>query len=652
MMISLDTETTGLDLRHGAKPFLVTICRENGENVCWPWDVDPLTRQPDVPEEDLQEIQAEIDAADYLVLQNPKFDGAALQTVFGGNLRWDWSKIYDTLLAGHLLSSNTPHDLTNMCIQYLGTNLQRFEDGVKKATEECRRVARRDHPEWRIAKKGLPEMPSAKEKVWKFDMWLPKVFNPESTLCSEYANSDSAATLALFQVQETILKEKGLWPIYLERLKLLPIVYRVEKVGITLNGDRLGELTTDYREESTRVGRLCVNIAASYNYELELPKSGNNGSLLKFCFNRMELPVYKKSKKTGNPSLDKQTLEHYEATLPTKSKQLLFIKSLKSKRKRDTAINYMEGYEKFWLAIGKRWYRLHPSLNPTGTDTLRWSSSNPNEQNISKQGMFEGDKKNLRYCFGPAPGREWWSLDYDNLELRIPAYESGEPAMLELFNNPDKPPYYGSYHLMIFDILHPKEFVEHGVDVKNVYKSTLYQWTKNGNFADLYGAVESSGTADRAFHVDGGQRLVSERLTEKSKLNQKMIDYANEHGYVETIPDKEICPERGYPLICGRGYDGKIKPTIPLNYHVQGTACWIMMRAMIKVQEYLDTLDGYNMVMNVHDEIVFDFPYIQYQSNGPIITDIKRLMESVGDPVGVKLTVGVDYHPKNWSTAV
>ena len=52
------------------------------------------------------------------------------------------------------------------------------------------------------------------------------------------------------------------------------------------------------------------------------------------------------------------------------------------------------------------WRKLHTSLNMCGTDTLRWSSNNPNSQNISKKEGF-----NLRYAFGPAPGREWWSLD-------------------------------------------------------------------------------------------------------------------------------------------------------------------------------------------------------------------------------------------------
>jgi len=136
-MISIDCETTGIDLHHGAKPFLVTICDEDMVNTCWEWDVDPMTREPSVPRGDLREIQDVIDDADLLILQNPKFDHKALQNIFGGRLRWDWSKVRDTLLAGHLLHSNAKHDLGSMAVEYLGLSIDHYDDELKKCVEEC-----------------------------------------------------------------------------------------------------------------------------------------------------------------------------------------------------------------------------------------------------------------------------------------------------------------------------------------------------------------------------------------------------------------------------------------------------------------------------------------------------------------------------------
>lgn len=298
------------------------------------------------------------------------------------------------------------------------------------------------------------------------------------------------------------------------------------------------------------------------------------------------------------------------------------------------------------------WYVLHPSMNATGSDTLRWSHSNPNSANISKQEDF-----NLRYMFGPSPGREWWSLDYENIELRIPAYESGEQVMIDIFERPNDPPFFGSYHLLNASIIYPDLFwplAEKKGEFKKRYAATWYQWVKNFGFAFSYGCMEETG--DRTAHRNGSYRLVKNKLKEHSRLNQSMLDYADRWGYVETIPDKDIDPSRGYPLLCSRTSYGKILPTIPLNFHVQGTACWVVMRAMTKVQHYLDELnhkkDDYFLIMNVHDELVLDFPYVQGQGNLPKVKRIRQNMAAMGDPIDVPLTVGISYHQDNWSEGV
>ncbi len=709
-MLSLDCETTGLDLRHGAKPYLVTVCDEDGEQQWWEWDVDPLTREPSVPDCDLVEIQEAIDDADSLVLQNPKFDAAALQTVFGGELRWNWSKSYCTLLAGHLLDSSSRHDLTSMALMYLDVDVRLYEDAIEQATKEARNLARKKYPDWRIAKKGLPEMPSAKEAVWKIDMWLPRAIAKEEgypwggtlqqprhpevkeqhlwwTVCANYANSDSETTLALFLRQRELLKERNLWWIYQERLKLPSIVYAMEKRGVTISHSRLVKKRKEYRSETERAGRICVNIAKGYGYDLQLPKGASNNSLKNFVFGEdvvdeetgevvdvktyLDLPVVKSSKKTGAPALDKEVMEEYEASLPRNSKQLSFVRALASKRKRDTALAYMDSYEKFWVPLpdSDDWFRLHSSLNPTGSHTLRFSSSNPNQQQVSKL-----EETNLRYCFGPAPGREWWSLDAKNIELRIPAYVAGETEQIALFEKPDEPPYFGSNHLLVFSILHPDKWdhddPEGLLKAKKKYEATWYQWVKNGNFAVQYGAIEKSGTADRAYHVPGAQQRIQGRFKKVKVLNEKMIAHAEKYGYVETMPDKTVDPDRGYPLVCPRSPWGshRIEPTKPLNYWSQGTAMQWMTKAMVRCQEYLDGLNakpeskGYYMVIQAHDELVFDFPKSKVhpskdtgkfrRSNLWVIRKLQKLMEQGGDDIGIPTPVSVEYHADTWSEGV
>jgi DNA polymerase I-like protein with 3'-5' exonuclease and polymerase domains len=736
-MISLDCETTGLDLRHGARPYYVTICGDDDVVKYWSWDVCPLTRQPRIPKEDLTQIDGLISSADRIVGQNIRFDANMLAAV--GVNGWPWDRTEDTLIAGHVLASNRPHNLTDMGMQYLGVDIAPLEDALHKACEASRRLARRVCPTWRLAKQNEPDMPSAGASCWKYDTWLPRTLVkhlwktsesrscllenqsskhhagspfirlPESlpgweyhppevhavnahpwwTVLRDYSNADSAVTLALWRVIEAELTRRGLTKIYRAQMRLPAVATAMEDYGITLSRDRMEELRTKYTRGSARAVRICEGIAAGMGVELKMPRGPSSDGLSDFVFGKLEnpggpasgprqgglcMPVVKRSRKTWAPSLDKSVLEAYEATLPPRSKALLFVQMLKVKRSQDTAVSYLDGYKRFWLPIQPPddldpldyagWYRMHPHLNQTGTDTLRWSSSSPNEQNISKKEMF-----NLRYVFGPAPGREWWSLDAKNIELRIPAYEAGETEMVELFERPDDPPYYGSNHLLIFHLLHPDLWAlaakEVGADkagpyCKKKYASTWYQWTKNGNFAVTYGAVEASGTADRAYHVPGAQARIKSRFRKMEQLNQKCIKFAEKHGYVETMPDRIVDPDRGYPLLCTRTEYGRVLETVPLNYHVSGTAMWIMDRAMVRCHDYLavrrrEGLDAH-MIAQVHDELLFDFPKGQgaepWRTNLPRLLEIRRLIEQGGDDVGVPTPCGLEYHAVSWAEGV
>lgn len=858
-MISLDTETLGIDFEHGAKPYFVTICDEALNITFYEWPVDPLTRQPQVPASDYKQIWEQVSQADALVLQNAVFDVRALSTlsyladdgprknmgtILGGGyavsrmrgkggsvLDWPWEKTWDTLLAGHLLASNRPHDLTSMTFQYVGHSIKKVEDDLQEATLKARRliqqarlrikrsglpkkstktrkserVLAKEHEflevakvlaEWRIAEKGGEDMPSAKDKTWKIDGWLPRTLvswlwsNSEAgrfvgdqenlkgrileqaralegwsyhppevcqegahtwwTVLQHYANADSEATLLVYKAQAREIRRRGLWEIYQHRMKIPGILYRMQRRGVTMDAQALGELKAEYAEESARLSQTCVNIAKSYGYDLEMPKSGNNDSLKHFCFGRpveepdtqgiartplfpgkkeqfLNLPLAKRTKKGGQPSLDKEALAIYQAILPATSKAAAFVRCLVDIRQRNTSLSYMESYERFWLPVydqegnpSRVWRILHPSLNPTGTATLRLSSQNPNSQNISKRGIDmpcqnchgEGCQlcndqgtvaRNLRYCFGPGPGREWWSFDAENIELRLPAYEGGEEAMIELFEHPKAPPYYGSNHLLNFHTVYPdiwnaalksavweweddnygKRIDESlvGPYCKKKFAATWYQWCKNGGFAVQYGAIErdgGTGTADRAFHKPGAHALLKSRFKAihgKGGLNERCIRYAEKYGYVETLPDRTVNERHGYPLLCTRTERGQILPTVPLNYRVQGTACWWMLSGMVKCQDKLDewraksNFDGY-IVMQIHDELVFDFPksqihpkdfkdednksqYRRAQCNLWRARELRDLMASCGQDLvpAIPTSVTINYHEKNWSEA-
>ena len=795
-MLSVDTETTGLDLYHGARPFMVTTCDDRGVVEFYEWDVDPLTREVKPHMGDLLELHERLawdlnemlptryftqglirktglkgttptgvvldkldevnpekatelrrHFCDELVLQNSKFDVAMLRALFNDHsmkLEWNWERTHDTLIAGHILASNKPHDLTSMALQYLGEDIEPVEKALEACVKKARLYCQHRMPTWRIAKAGLEEMPSAGEKTWKYDAWLPRALALELGLlepqpdcthdwtdqtytgtghnivtqgCSrcngcrwycvlrEYANTDSQVTVALFTVMTKELQRRGLERYYHTRRKAMELGHRMEWRGVTGNTERAEEIDKRYEQESLDAGACCVRIAANLEYELNLPRSGNNHSLRNFCFGEdvweeadaendlparvvgkrewLKLPVVRRTD-GGSPSLDKTAMEEYLATLPEGSPQLEFVKSLAGKRSRDTARNYIQGYRNFWLpykegqAKGFPWFVLHPNLNPCGTDTLRWSSNHPNEQNISKKEGF-----NLRYIFGPPPGREWWSLDAKNIELRIPFWLAGEKELMDLFERPDDPPYYGSQHLLNFHTIYPdlweQELAEVGYEkvgphCKKKYAATWYQYCKNMGFAKQYGAQRAKvdATAKRVGAFD----KIESRFTRLAVYNKKQMDFAEKHGYVETVPDRTVHPTKGYPLLCTRTDNGRILSTVPLSYHVQGTAMWWTFKAMIRVQAKLDEwraksgFDGH-IAMQVHDEIVLDLPKkgdpskwdrknkhtpenkkIFLNTNLWRIEIIRELMAKGGDDIGVPTPVGCEYHAVSWDTGV
>jgi DNA polymerase I-like protein with 3'-5' exonuclease and polymerase domains len=686
-MISLDTETTGVDLLHGALPFFVTTCDEHGRLRFWEWDVNPETRAVTIPEDEAREIRQYVAIQHQgVVLHNSRFDAAALRAAdildWGGY--WKEGLTEDTMVAGHLLDSASRHDLTSMAMQWLGVDITAHEKALEAAVKECRDICRKRFHNWFIAEEGKKEMPSAAGQAWRFDYWMPRAMashlsygpdHPWWTVLAEYANTDSAITLALWQVLKAELERRSLWAIYRESMRLPSILSGMKRRGLTMSAGRLAEQTVKLRQKAVDCEDSILALAAEQGVHIELPKGGRNGFLDAFAFEVLKLPVVKRTAKTCKPSLDADSIRLWRQTLEA-GPGLEFAEQLGDRRAAMTALTYMDGYQRFWLPRDPLdpdgdTKVLHPDIHQTGTRHLRASCSNPNGQNVSKGGRSGDEQFSLRSLFGPAPDRLWVSMDFSNIELRVPAYASGEEDLIALFERPDDPPYYGSEHLLNFSVVFPDEWKRELVwqmkdrgHIKRKYKSTLYQWTKNGDFALGYQAGRT--TVDQTFRKVGAYDALKTRFAKKEQLNQRCLEQARRLGYVETLPDRTVDSEHGYPIIIGRYEDGAIRRTTALAYMSSGTACWIKRRAMVKCQEYLDAwnrswnphVDGEEddemrdvfMVLEVHDELLFDFPAAM-PGLKMVVEHLRQLMESCGPDVGVPTPVGVEYHSEHWGKA-
>lgn len=744
MKISLDTECTGVDLAHGSMPFLVTSCDEDDIVRFWEWDVDPMTRKPEIPDEDLANIAELIEAADQIYLHNSKFDARALDNI---GLELPWPKVRDTLTMRHLLASNARRNLTDTVMDNLGLDIQPLEDAIEGICKIARGIAKMRYPEWRIAEEGMPELPSVtgssdrdEDKPWKNDMWLPRAlikakcpqYMPEAwkTACSEYANGDSQVTLMVGLHMEQLIKDRGWWDIYMHRLELPRLAYEMESYGTSVIGTFTEQTISEYERHSCESGEALRAIAEEYGHDLQLAAGASlndnmrdffYGGISQLCpvcgFTRrvkhwngetvdqqptcpkcgkgtrkkapktvalqaayhknLNLPVIA-GKKTGNASLDKDVMAEYRQTL--EGKPFDFITILTNKRKRDTDLTYMHAYRRFWVPIKGQpgFFRLHPSLNPFGTDHLRWASNSPNLQNVGKQedecedcdgvGCYQcgGTGKgriSVRRCFGPSPDREWWSMDFRSIERRIPPYECGEPKMVEVFEKPDSPPYWGSLYYLTASVLYPDEFwplAEHSIDSPQGFKKKYPRLYKQAKFFDLakqYGCGRRKG--DLLSRVRDSFDRVDNEFPLLAALQLKYLRQAEKIGYVETLPDITIDPKRGYPVLASRTEDGRVLSTTPFNYHVSGTACLAKNTALLRCSNQCAQwrAEGFDarQVLEIHDEIIFDFPRGRsIETNKPRAMVLRALMEQSGANLipAIPTPVSVEYHTVSWAEGV
>lgn len=726
MIISLDTETTGVDLAHGAMPFLVTTW--DGENPIryWEWLVNPLTRIPEVPQEDIESIIELVDAADLIYTHNCKFDYRALLTV---GIELPWGKVRDSLIMAHLLASNHRHDLTSCCVEYLGVDIEPHELLIKQVTQQCRTIAKRDFPHWKLADEGVPGLPSVKastqrdeDKPWKNDMWLPAALVKElgkvnpfrlhaasdvpnktwAEACAKYANADSEHTLLLGKEMERIIRQRGLWKVYEHRLQLPRADCEMELYGVTAIGDDVRCMADDYERHGVELEAELVSIAADYGHKLELAEGASiNDNMRDFfygtkhhhcprcgyskrikhwngekepasgqctkCAGRKRRPAHIEmvlheranlamkvlTNGDGNATLNADAMKEYLTTLDD-GPALQFVELLADKRMYGTALSYINAYQRFWVPVTgcEGYFRVHSSINPCATDHLRQSSNSPNMQNVS------GESKELsnRACFGPLPDREWWAMDYKSIENRLPAYESGEEKMIELFERPRDPPFFGSYYLLNASITCPDLFWPLA-DREGVFKREQpgpYKRVKFGTLAMQYGCGKAK--ADKLYRMRGAYDLLKSALPKLTALQHHYVRFAERNGYVETIPSRAIDPERGYPILASRTEEGRVLSTTPFNYHVSGTACECKNLALIRCADQCrrwqaEWFDAH-VALEVHDELLFDFPRgAAPQANLERAMVLKGLMEQSGEDLVPRIPtpVSVTYHARTWA---
>jgi len=411
---------------------------------------------------------------------------------------------------------------------------------------------------------------------------------------------------------KTYLEACGLWPLYKDAEEPLALILGdMERQGILIAPGVLREQGEGLKEKIDTAEKEIHGMAGRA-FNINSPKQ-----LGEILFDQMGLPRGKKTK-TGY-STDADTLEYLAGEYEIAGRILEYRQYAKLQS------TYVEGL----LAIMDRASnRIHSSLNQTITVTGRLSSTEPNLQNIPVR-LEEG--RRIRRAFIPSPGCVFLSGDYSQIELRILAHFCGDEALRRAFAEGQ-------------DIHRSTAAEVFGVDPRDV-TAQQRRAAKTVNFGMIYG-ISDFGLAQDLGIDRGEAKAYMERYFDRYPGVRVWFDRllleAADRGYVETLfHRRRYLPElksRNYHV---RGFGQRAAMNAPL----QGTAADIMKLAMIAVRKILDREGlGTTMILQVHDELLFDMPEDKAAS---LKNEIKTAMEGaaiLAVPLLVDMKTGRDWY--------
>lgn len=408
------------------------------------------------------------------------------------------------------------------------------------------------------------------------------------------------------------LEGNNLWQLYKDAEEPLALILgEMEWQGICLDSKVLREQGLGLKEKIAATEEE-IHQMAEVRFNINSPKQ-----LGEVLFEKMGLSRGKKTK-TGY-STDAETLEYLAAEHEIARKILEYRQYTKLQS------TYIEGL----MAIADPLTgKIHTSLNQTITVTGRLSSTEPNLQNIPIR-MEEG--RQIRRAFVPSPGCCLLSGDYSQIELRVLAHFCGDEALQQAFRQGQ-------------DIHRSTAAEVFGVDPEAVTPA-LRRAAKAVNFGLIYG-ISDFGLAQDLGIARGEAKAYMDRYFSRYPGVKRYFDHllleAAEKGYVETMfHRRRYLPELKSANFHTRSFGQRAAMNAPL----QGTAADIMKLAMIGVKKLLEQEGlGQVMVLQVHDELLFDMPREKALELKDKIRNIMENVVALEVPLQVDMKMGEDWY--------
>ena len=397
-------------------------------------------------------------------------------------------------------------------------------------------------------------------------------------IATDYAAEDADITLRLFNVLQPMIKEKPIQEKLLYDLEypLVHVLSRVEQNGAKIDKEKLASHSKELSEKISELSSEAFKISGE-EFNLDSPKQ-----LLEILYEKLGLPVLKKTPK-GQPSTNEDTLQRLaeEYQMPKIILQYRTLAKLKSTYT-DSLINIEN----------PKTQRIHTSYQQAVTSTGRLSSTEPNLQNIP---IKTAEGRRIREAFVPEKGNVLISADYSQIELRIMAHLSEDNNLTHAFNN---------------DIdVHSSTAAEvFGVSIEDVTQDQRRS-AKAINFGLMYGMSAFGLTRQLGIPRGEAQEYLDTYFARYTGVRDYMNNIkaqAKEDKFVETIMGRRLYLNE---INAANGLRRQAAERAAINAPLQGSAADIIKKAMLDIDELLlNEMPDVKMIMQVHDELVFECP--------------------------------------------
>ncbi len=490
--------------------------------------------------------------------------------------------LFDTMIAHYLIEPDMRHNMNILSEIYLGYEPVKIEELI--GTKKSEQINMRDVP--------------------------------VEIIC-EYAAEDADVTLQLRNKFEPVLKENNLTKLFEEvEMPLIPVLAGMETEGVAIDPNALHEFSKQLEKEITEV-EAQVYEAAGMKFNISSPKQ-----LGEIFFDVLKIDPKAKKTKTGQYATGEEILSKLADKHPAVQLVLDYRGLVKLKN------TYVDTLPEM---ANMRTGRIHTSYQQAVAATGRLSSNNPNLQNIPIR--TERGKEVRKAFVARNSGFTLLSADYSQIELRIIAEFSKDQSMLDAFRNG-------------IDIHTSTASKVYGVELDKV-NSEMRRNAKMVNFGIIYG-ISAFGLSQRLnIPRKEAAQIIENYFREFPTIKSYMdgsIEFARQNGYVETILGRRrYLRDINSANAVVRGFAERNA----INAPIQGSAADMIKVAMIRIHDEMKRLKlRSKMILQVHDELVFDVALDEVETLKPIIRE--NMVNAIPMSVPIEVEMGTG---KNWLEA-